>query len=290
MSVLITNTRFMKYLQMVKFSHTIFSMPFAITGYFLAINATGNNFDLRLLLLVVLAVLFARNTAMAFNRITDYKIDALNPRTAQREIPAGKITLRKASLFVILNSIFFIATAWFINPLCFYLSPIALLTVMGYSYTKRFTSLAHIVLGMGLGLSPLGAWLAVTGYFALEPILLSFAVLFWVAGFDIIYALQDEKFDKEQGLNSIPAFLGSDKALMISSLLHILSASLLILFSYRALPTFSYTGTTIFIALLIWQHLVIQRKGLAKVDMAFFTLNGIASLFFGLFAVIGLLI
>ncbi|MCE1167293.1 MAG: putative 4-hydroxybenzoate polyprenyltransferase [Sphingobacteriia bacterium] len=290
MSVLITNTRFTKYLQMVKFSHTIFSMPFAITGYFLAINATGSSFDLRLLLLVVLAVLFARNTAMAFNRITDYKIDALNPRTAQREIPAGKITLQKASIFVVINSIFFIATAWFINPLCFYLSPLALLTVMGYSYTKRFTSLAHLVLGMGLGLSPLGAWLAVTGYFALEPILLSFAVLFWVAGFDIIYALQDEKFDKEQGLNSIPAFLGTDKALMISSLLHLLSASLLILFSYRALPTFSYTGTFIFIALLIWQHLVVHRNGLAKVDLAFFTLNGIASLFFGLFAVIGLLI
>lgn len=290
MSVLITNTRFTKYLQMVKFSHTIFSMPFAITGYFLAINATGSSFDLRLLLLVVLAVLFARNTAMAFNRITDYKIDALNPRTAQREIPAGKITLQKASIFVVINSIFFIVTAWFINPLCFYLSPLALLTVMGYSYTKRFTSLAHLVLGMGLGLSPLGAWLAVTGYFALEPILLSFAVLFWVAGFDIIYALQDEKFDKEQGLNSIPAFLGTDKALMISSLLHLLSASLLILFSYRALPTFSYTGTFIFIALLIWQHLVVHRNGLAKVDLAFFTLNGIASLFFGLFAVIGLLI
>lgn len=290
MSVLITNTRFTKYLQMVKFSHTIFSMPFAITGYFLAINATGSSFDLRLLLLVVLAVLFARNTAMAFNRITDYKIDALNPRTAQREIPAGKITLQKASIFVVINSIFFIVTAWFINPLCFYLSPLALLTVMGYSYTKRFTSLAHLVLGMGLGLSPLGAWLAVTGYFALEPILLSFAVLFWVAGFDIIYALQDEKFDKEQGLNSIPAFLGSDKALMISSLLHLLSASLLILFSYRALPAFSYTGTFIFIALLIWQHLVVHRNGLAKVDLAFFTLNGIASLFFGLFAVIGLLI
>ncbi|HML85823.1 MAG TPA: UbiA-like polyprenyltransferase [Bacteroidales bacterium] len=290
MRLLITTTRFTKYLQMVKFSHTIFSMPFAITGYFLATASTGNHFDLRLLLLVILAVLFARNTAMAFNRIADYKIDALNPRTAEREIPSGKISLKKASLFVIVNSILFIITAWFINPLCFYLSPIALLTVMGYSYTKRFTSLAHIVLGMGLGLSPLGAWLAVTGYFAIEPILLSFAVLFWVAGFDIIYALQDEKFDKDHGLNSIPVSMGMKKALMVSSFLHTASALLLILFTLKALPAFSYTGTAIFIILLIWQHIVVLRKGLSKVDLAFFTLNGIASLFFGLFAVIGLLL
>jgi len=239
------------YLSLIKFSHTIFAMPFALIGFFLGLatgliddgqsnlnKTVGWGWDFRdpafwklsrelmlsKFILVLLCMIFARSAAMAFNRYLDRTFDAKNPRTAIREIPSGVIKANNALLFTIVSSLLFVVCTFFINKLCFCLSPVALLVVLGYSYTKRFTPLCHLILGLGLSLAPIGAYLAVTGQFDLLPILFSFTVLFWVSGFDIIYALQDEEFDKENKLYSIPAWLGKAKALRVSELLHVLSA------------------------------------------------------------------
>src|SRR5687768_2331181 len=217
------------YLSLVKFSHTIFAMPFAMIGFFLGVmNSVAFNVEADminmsvglidfgiLLILVIGCMVFARSAAMAFNRYLDRSFDARNPRTAIREIPAGIIRANSVLLFTIINCILFIACTFFINRICFYLSPVALAVVLGYSYTKRFTPLCHLILGLGLSLAPIGAYLAVTGRFDLLPILFSLAVIFWVSGFDIIYALQDEEFDRKEKLYSIPAFVGKSKALLI---------------------------------------------------------------------------
>src|ERR1700733_11502776 len=213
-----------KYLSLVTFSHTIFAMPFAFIGFFLAITTTNYQFSWLKLGLMVLCMVFARNSAMAFNRYLDRDVDAQNPRTKQRDIPAGRISPTSALTFTIINCLLFITATWFINRLCFYLSPVALLVVLGYSATKRFTALCHLVLGLGLSLAPIGAYLVVTGQFALTPLFFSLAVLCWVSGFDIIYALQDEDFDRNEHLHSIPAYLGKVNALWLSTFLHILSA------------------------------------------------------------------
>src|ERR1041385_3967632 len=181
----------------MKFSHTVFALPFAIIGFCLAIYSGKAIFSWEKLFLVIGCMVFARSAAMAFNRYIDREFDAKNQRTAVREIPSGIITPGSALFFVIASSLLFITATFFINPICFYLSPVALLVVLGYSYTKRFTPLCHLILGIGLSLAPIGAYLAATGHFALQPLLFSFAVLFWVSGFDIIYALQDETFDRE---------------------------------------------------------------------------------------------
>lgn len=280
---------FKNYLSLVKFSHTLFSMPFAVTGYFLAIHQPGNRFSWQTLTLVLLAVLFARNAAMAFNRFADRWYDAANPRTAGREIPARKIKPSAALTFALFNAALFMGAAWLLNPLCFYLSPVALLVVMGYSYAKRFTSLAHIILGMGLSLSPIGAYLAVTGQFAITPVLLSLSVLFWVAGFDVIYALQDETFDRANGLLSIPSTVGTTGALWISALLHLVSAGFLIVVSIRSFGQLSWVGTIVFLMLLAYQHVVVGRGRMERINLAFFTLNGIASVVFAAFAVGGMM-
>ncbi|MEZ4949310.1 MAG: UbiA-like polyprenyltransferase [Saprospiraceae bacterium] len=193
------------YLSLIKFSHTIFALPFALLGFFLATNLPGIEFSWLNLILVLLCMVFARSAAMAFNRYLDRDIDSKNPRTATREIPAGIISPKSALTFVVLNCVGFVITTWFLNPLCFYLSPVALLVVLGYSYTKRFTWLCHFVLGLGLSLAPIGAYLAAGGQFDLIPILLSLVVLFWVGGFDVIYALQDEQFDQSNALYSVPS-------------------------------------------------------------------------------------
>ena len=228
-SIFIINNSMKKYLSLVTFSHTIFAMPFAFIGFFLAVSTTSYHFKWLQLLLMVLCMVFARNSAMAFNRYLDRDVDAKNPRTKQRDIPAGRISPASALTFTIANCLLFIITAWFINRLCFYLSPVALLVVLGYSATKRFTALCHLVLGLGLSLAPIGAYLAVTGQFALTPLFFSFAVLCWVSGFDIIYALQDEDFDRNQQLHSIPAYLGKVNALRLSTFLHVLSAAFVIM-------------------------------------------------------------
>lgn len=233
-------------------------------------------------------MVFARSAAMAFNRYIDRDIDLANERTAKvREIPNGSIKAQSALIFVIVNSILFVATTYFINEICFYLSPVALLVILGYSLTKRFTALCHLILGVGLSLAPIGAYLAVTGSFAWLPLYFSFAVLFWVAGFDMIYSLQDEEFDKEMGLNSIPAKIGKRATLNLSILFHAITAGYLLSAAYHASAGILFwIGTFIFIALLVYQHLLVKPNDLSKVNLAFFTTNGIASLVFSIFVIL----
>jgi 4-hydroxybenzoate polyprenyltransferase len=280
------------YLSLIKFSHTVFALPFALTGFFLAINLPSISFSWTTLLLVVLCMVFARSAAMAFNRYLDRDIDRENPRTANREIPAGIISPNSALTFVILNCLAFIVCTWFINPVCFYLSPIALLVVLGYSYTKRFTWLCHFVLGLGLSLAPIGAYLAAGGGFDIIPILLSFVVLFWVGGFDVIYALQDEEFDQSQSLYSIPSSFGRKKGLRISEFSHVLAAVFMLVAAYLMriqYPDLEWIfsgGVGIFLGLLFYQHLLVKPNDLSKVNLAFFTTNGVASLIFGCMAIL----
>jgi 4-hydroxybenzoate polyprenyltransferase len=272
-----------KYLSLVTFSHTIFAMPFAFIGFFLAITTTNHSFVWQKLVMMVLCMVFARNSAMAFNRYLDRDIDAKNPRTKVRDIPAGRITPGSALTFTIVNCLAFIVLTWFINPLCFYLSPVALLVVLGYSATKRFTALCHLVLGLGLSLAPIGAYLVVTGEFALLPVFFSLAVLCWVSGFDIIYALQDEDFDRSENLHSIPAYLGKVNALRLSTILHILSAIFIVMpVFYTNVGILYYLGIVFFCAMLIYQHLLVKPNDLSRVNFAFMTTNGIASVVFAI--------
>jgi len=301
------------YLSLIKFSHTIFAMPFALIGFSLGLikwnlelpglnlnetigwapksfNITWDQISLKLLL-VILCMVFARSAAMAFNRYLDSSFDAKNPRTAIREIPSGIIKANNALGFTIVSSLLFIVCTFFINQLCFFLSPVALFVVLGYSYTKRFTPLCHLILGLGLSLAPIGAYLAVTGRFDLLPVLFSFTVLFWVSGFDIIYALQDEEFDKENKLYSIPALLGKAKALRVSELVHVLSA-VCVLFAgwFGNFGWLYWIGAAIFIGMLVYQHSIVKPNDLKRVNIAFMTANGIASVVFAIFVIADLFI
>lgn len=278
------------FLSLVKFSHTIFALPFALIGYFLGLKFSIYSFDWFTFIPMILCMVFARNAAMAFNRYIDRDIDTANERTAVvREIPNGTISPNSAKWFVIINAVLFIATTYFINEICFYLSPIALAVVLGYSLTKRFTALCHLILGIGLALAPIGAYLVVVGSFAWLPLYFSFAVLFWVSGFDIIYALQDYEFDKKMGLKSIPVFLGKDGALGFSTFLHLLTAGFIIYIGYQAdFGTFYWIGTSIFLILLTYQHLIVKPNDLSRVNLAFFTTNGIASVVFSIFVLLEL--
>lgn len=285
-----------QYLSLVKFSHTIFAMPFALTGFFVAHTERGQGLDWTLFGLVLLCMVFARNAAMGFNRYLDRDIDAQNPRTQGREIPAGVIAPNAARLFVVANALAFIATTWFINPLCFWLSPVALAVVLGYSYTKRFTWLCHVVLGIGLGLAPVGAYLAVMGHFSALPICYGFAVLFWVAGFDVIYALQDEAFDQSQHLYSMPATFGKAKALHLSEAMHAVTAILMLVAAWllpQQCPSagwLHWVAVAVFLGLLIYQHRLVKPDDLSRINMAFFTTNGVASLLFGILTIIDILL
>lgn len=284
-----------QYLSLVKFSHTVFALPFALLGFFLAIYRLDVQIPWIVFLYVLLCMVFARNAAMAFNRYLDRDIDGENPRTAVREIPAGIITPKAALSFVVINSILFVATTWLINPLCFYLSPIALLIILGYSYTKRFTFLCHFVLGLGLALAPIGAYLAAGGNFDLLPLLYAFSVLFWVSGFDIIYALQDEEFDRKHHLSSVPVILGGQNALRLSTILHLgcavamTSAGYVLLTSYPTAGWLSGLATLIFLGLLYYQHTLVKPDDLSKINLAFFTTNGIASVILGSMIIFDLL-
>lgn len=286
------------YFSLIKFSHTIFAMPFAMIGFFLGYvrtsTAEANAFDSRLLIkfiLVVLCMVFTRSAAMSFNRYLDRHFDAKNPRTAIREIPAGVLKANSVLLFTIINCVLFIVCCFFINRICFFLSPVALFVVLFYSYTKRFTALCHLVLGVGLSLAPLGAYLAVTGRFDLLPILFSCAVIFWVSGFDIIYALQDEEFDRAQDLYSIPAALGKAKALRVSTLLHIVSAGCIVAAGFVGHFHWLYwVGVVVFTSMLIYQHSLVKPNDLKKVNLAFMTTNGVASVVFALFVIADVLV
>lgn len=272
------------YLSLIKFSHTIFALPFAIIGFVLGMADQEGVFNIQKFLLMLACMVFARSAAMAFNRYIDRAFDEKNPRTKSREIPAGVISPNKALFYVIINSLLFILATYFINPICFYLSPVALLVVLGYSYTKRFTALCHFVLGLGLALAPIGAYLSVTGTFNMLPIWYSLAVITWVSGFDIIYAMQDVEIDKELQLNSIPNTLGKVHALQLSSLLHMLSfVFVLIPIFFFPFGIYYWIGLGIFAAMLIYQHSIVKPTDLSKVNIAFMTTNGIASVAFALF-------
>lgn len=277
------------YLSLVKFSHTIFAMPFAMIGFFEGAHEYRNHFPWLTLLLVVLCMVFARNAAMGFNRYIDRKFDAQNPRTSNRDVPVGKISPRAALLFVMVNVILFITVTYFINQLTFYLSPIALLIILGYSYTKRFTSLSHFVLGMGLAIAPTGAYIAVTGGWALLPLLYSLLVLLWVGGFDILYALPDEDFDKSIKLNSIPVLLGRKRAMLLSWIVHILAVVVVIYIGFSQ-GVLYWFGAVAFIALLNYQHLIVKPNNLSRLNAAFFTTNGIASVCYALFTILDMYI
>ncbi len=276
--------KIINYLSLVKFAHTVFAMPFAVMGYFLAVNTTNHEFDWLSFLLVIMCMVFARNAAMGFNRYVDRDIDARNSRTAIREIPKGIIKPSSALAFVLLNVVLFIFATWFINKLTFFLSPIALAVVLGYSFTKRFTPFCHLVLGLGLSLAPLGAYLAVTGEFHWLPLVFSGIVLTWSAGFDIIYALQDESFDKEEELKSIPVLLGKQRALFISIGLHGFSGFLVLFAGITAhLGMWYWIGAIAFLIMLAYQHLLVKPSDLSKVNLAFFTSNGVASIVYAVF-------
>lgn len=306
-----------KYLSLVKFSHTIFAMPFALIGFFLALSRhplpTQWNLNKAIgwaetewweqetstvywtltikFVLVILCMIFARSAAMAFNRYLDRHFDAQNPRTAIREIPAGILKANSVLWFTIICSLLFVVCTWFINRICFFLSPVALFVILFYSYTKRFTPLCHLVLGLGLSLAPIGAYLAVTGAFAVLPVLFSFTVIFWVSGFDIIYALQDEEFDRSKKLYSIPAWLGKSKGLRVSELLHVLSAACVIAAGLAGhLHWLYWIGVAVFVGMLVYQHSIVKPTDLRRVNLAFMTANGIASVVFAVFVISDLLL
>lgn len=279
------------YFSLVKFSHTVFAMPFAITGFSLAVSESDNKFSIRLLLLIILCMIFARNAAMSYNRLVDRNFDALNKRTSNREIPAGIVGTKPAIIFVIINSILLIATTAFINRLTLLLSPVALLVILGYSLTKRFTSLCHFILGLGLSLAPIGAYISVTGKFDTLPLIYSFIVLTWSGGFDIIYALQDDDFDKSNELHSIPSVAGRKKALMISAFAHFITFVTVIIAGFLGEGKFLFwTGASIFSALLVYQHLIVSHDDLSKVTLSFQTTNGVASILFAVFTILDLVL
>jgi 4-hydroxybenzoate polyprenyltransferase len=299
------------YLSLIKFSHTIFAMPFAFIGFALGVAPLlgyylpfiSNKYDgyvftkgtteadlskylLITFTLVILCMVFARSAAMAFNRYLDRQFDAKNPRTAIREIPRGIISANSALMFTIVCCVLFVVCCYFLNTAVLLLSPIALFVILFYSYTKRFTPLCHLVLGLGLALAPIGAYLAVTAKFDLLPILFSLTVLFWVSGFDIIYSLQDEEFDKSQKLHSIPAAVGKEKALRISELLHLFSGACVVAAGMIGMFSWLYwLGVLIFGGMLVYQHSIIKPNDLRRVNIAFMTANGIASVVFAVFVI-----
>lgn len=298
---------FKNYLSLIKFSHTIFAMPFAFIGFTLGFMAIPhstipgwNNIILSpnegksilvTFVLVILCMVFARSAAMAFNRYLDRQFDAKNPRTAIREIPKGIISANSALLFTIVCCVLFVICCYLLNTAVLILSPIALFVILFYSYTKRFTALCHLVLGLGLALAPIGAYLAVTARFDVLPVLFSFTVLFWVSGFDIIYALQDEEFDRDNKLHSIPAAVGKKKALRISEILHLCSTACVIIAGvYGDFSWIYWAGVAVFMGMLIYQHSIVKPDDLRRVNLAFMTANGIASVVFAVFVIADLFI
>ena len=280
-----------RYISLVKFAHTIFAMPFALMAFTYALWSTEAEFSWWLLVKVVLCMVFARNVAMGFNRWADRDIDKENPRTADREIPAGKITPRNAMIFIVVNAVLFIATACTINHLTALLSPVALAVIMFYSYCKRFTALAHIVLGLSLAIAPAGAFIAVTGTLTWPVCLLSLLVLTWCGGFDIIYALQDAEFDRQRGLHSIPSTFSVATSLYISIALHCVSVAALVAFALLLPQSWVlWTGVALFTAILVAEHILVTPKKQRSIGIAFGTLNGLASLTLAVFVIANILI
>jgi len=265
--------RVVLYGRMVKFSHSVFALPFALASAALAAHETG--ITPRSLVWIVVAMVGARSAAMGFNRLADQDIDARNPRTAGRELPAGRLARAEVWGFVLVSAAALVLAAGQLNPLCLALSPIALAVVFGYSYTKRFTWLSHVVLGLALAIAPVGAWIAVRGRFDVAPVVLGLAVLAWVAGFDVIYACQDVDFDRRSGLQSLPARVGVGAALRVSRGLHVAAvAALASLYAIQPLHPVYLVGVSLVAALLAYEHSLVREGDLSKVDAAFFTVNG----------------
>lgn len=259
-------------LEMIKFEHTVFALPFALLSALLAARGIP---EWRTLGWILVAMVGARSAAMAFNRIADLHYDALNPRTANRALPRGILTVGQVAVFTAVSASVFVFASWQLNPLCFALSPVALLWILGYSYTKRFTAFSHLWLGLSLGIAPVGAWLAVRGQFDLVPILLSLAVMLWTAGFDIIYSLQDVEFDRRVGLRSLPQTLGEARALWLSRLMHVGMVVLLgLVGSLAGLSWGYYAGVVVAGMLIAYEQSLVKPHDLSKVNLAFFTLNG----------------
>ena len=259
--------------RMIKFSHSIFAMPFALAAFFLAVRRDG--FDPQKLWWVIVAMVGARSAAMGFNRWLDADIDALNPRTANRELPTGALSKSQVLAFVLVSIAAFVGAAWQLNPLCFALSPLALAIVCGYSFTKRFTMLSHFVLGLSLAIAPVGAWLAVRGQFELTPIPIGIAVLLWVGGFDILYSCQDVEFDHKLALHSIPVRFGIPRALAFARVAHVLAIVFLLAVALVEPLHWSYfAGMTVIAALFGYEHSLVKANDLSKIDAAFFTVNG----------------
>lgn len=264
--------RTLAYGRMIKFSHSIFALPFALAS---ASLAAREGFRFGQIGWIVLAMVGARSAAMGFNRLADQAIDASNPRTASRELPRGALRRSEVWLFVLASAGLLVLAAAQLNPLCLALSPVALALVFGYSYTKRFTALSHLVLGLALAVAPVGAWLAIRGRFALEPFVLGLAVLLWVAGFDTIYACPDVDFDRREGLHSLPARLGVARALLLARLFHVGSVLLLLaLYAVTPLHPVYLAGVVGVAALLVYEHSLVRADDLSRVNVAFFTLNG----------------
>lgn len=270
--------KFRALLEMIKFSHTIFAFPFALMGVVLASLESGAPPTLGQIFWICLAMIGARSGAMGLNRIIDAQIDKQNPRTASRHIPAGLVSRREAWLLVAGSFALLLLAAWMLNPLCFYLSPLALGFLLLYSYCKRFTALAHVVLGICLAAAPIGAWIALRGDIAWPILALGGAVLFWVAGFDIFYALQDLEFDRQAGLHSIPAKLGAQGSINLARVFHILMVALLLCLPFGTPLGWIYLfGVLVVIGLLVYEHLLVKADDLSRLDAAFFNMNGYIS-------------
>ncbi len=277
-----------KYLSLVKFSHTIFAMPFAFIGFAYGVEHVGS-FSLKTGLLMLLCMVFARNSAMAFNRYVDRDIDAKNPRTASREIPSGVISSRSALLFIIVNISAFILTTYFIGRLAFILSPVAVLVICGYSLFKRFSALCHVILGFALAIAPIGAYIAVTGEFSPFVLMIGGVVVTWTSAFDILYALSDEEFDRGESLHSIPQLLGRKWALVASALLHLVTIVLLVVVGVLFLNSvIYYIGAALFSMLLIYEHVIVKPSDISKVNLAFATLNGMGSIVYSVFTILAI--
>ncbi len=264
------------YLRMIRFSHSIFALPFAFTG---AIIAAGGIPSLRQIAWITIAMVGARSSAMGLNRIIDRKIDKANLRTSNRELPAGVITLSEATLFTIVSLIVFVFAAYMLTPLCLKLSPIAIAVLFIYSYTKRVTWAYHFVLGLALSAAPVGAWIAIRGTLDIEIIPMGIAIVFWLAGFDTLYALQDIEFDKSYGLYSIPKRFGIKKALILSRLFHFITFLMLVISGLLfKLGLFYWIGMMVVAGLFIYEHSLVKENDLSKLDMAFFNMNGYISI------------
>ncbi|MBI4531982.1 MAG: UbiA family prenyltransferase [Candidatus Latescibacteria bacterium] len=275
--------RVVTYGRMIKFSHSLFALPFAMTAVVFASRERPVTF--RQVVWIVVAMVGTRSAAMGFNRLVDRTIDAANPRTWNRELPRGILTSRSASVFVAVSSALLILAASQLNRLCLLLSPVALGIVFFYSYTKRFTWTSHLFLGLALGIAPTGAWIAVMGGFGLPPFLLGFAVLTWVAGFDVIYACQDYHFDRRYGLSSIPQTIGVGKALLAARFFHVVTfVSLIGLKFVLGLGSVYTIGLIVVAGILIYEHRLVRAGDLSKLNVAFFNMNGILSLLYFAFA------